>query len=357
MQPLDDMPHPTPVAEPQLSKGPPPLTITNVNPLEHADAIKQLFLTHERPEFPTFFDRAYPEAVAEGANGWVGRDAAGRICAYVAQFPRRFGFGDRVVRGALLGNLMVATAYRTFFPGVALMRRAVTDLRESGAADFAYGDPNELARPVAEAAGLRKVGTLRRFVLPLTDRRAAIGLGIRAYRAVKRWQTRALPLVATERRPGDEPNPADLFPLGDPQSLRPLRTTSIYRGRLAGYPAPGDRWFACFRKDSPGALVGRALVRGPDAQGVATLCVWECEPLARLSSQLMALGDHLRERGAERLEVYVMVGSRAERKFRRAAFLPREELVTVIARGFTTVGSEVVAAAAGWRILPVDLDR
>jgi hypothetical protein len=351
------MTHQTPVAAERGGKGTAPLTITRVNPLDHAEAIKQLFVTHERPEFPAFFDRAYPEAVAEGANGWVGRDAAGRICGYVAQFPRRFAFGDQVVRGALLGNLMVATAYRTFFPGVSLLRRAVTDLRESGTVDFVYGDPNELARPVAEAAGLREVGALRRFVLPLSDRRAAIGLGIRAYRVVKRWQTRAVPLVASEGRRGDEPAPTNLSPVGDPRSLRPLRTPSIYRGRLAGYPAPGDRWYAIRQDAAQGALVGRALVRGPDAHGVAILCVWECEPLTRLSAALVTLGDHVRERGAERLEVYVMAASRAERDFRRAGFLLREEFVPVLARAFTTLGSEVVAAAAEWRILPVDLDR
>ena len=98
-------------------------------------------------------------------------------------------------------------------------------------------------------------------------------------------------------------------------------------------------------------------MRGPDGHGVATLCVWECEPLARLSAQLMTLGDRLRERGAERLEVYVLAASQAEREFRRAGFLPREEQVRVLARPFTPLGSEVVAAAAGWRILPVDLDR
>lgn len=349
--------HQMPVAAERAGKSAAPLTLSCVNPLDHADAIKELFLTHERPEFPAFFDRAYPQAVAEGACGWVGRDESGRVCAYVAQFPRRFAFAGQAVRGALLGNLMVATAYRTFFPGVSLLRRAVTDVRESGAADFMYADPNEPARPVAEAAGLRTLGALRRFVLPLADRRLGVGLGIRAYRVVKRWQTRILPLVAAERLPGEEPSPEDLVPVGDPQSLRPLRTTSIYRGRLAGYPAPGDRWFAFHQKDSPAVLVGRALVRGPDPQGVATLCVWECEPVARLSALVTTLGDQLRERGAARLEVYVMAASRAEREFRRAGFLPREELVPVLARPFTPLGSEVVAAAAGWRMLPVDLDR
>jgi hypothetical protein len=71
----------------------------------------------------------------------------------------------------------------------------------------------------------------------------------------------------------------------------------------------------------------------------------------------MTLGDQLRERGAQRLEVYVMAASRAEREFRAAGFFPRHEVVPVLARAVTTLGTEAVAAAAEWRILPVDLDR
>ncbi len=335
----------------------PPLTFTCVNPLDHADEIKQLFLAHERPEFPAFFDRAYPEAVAAGACSWVGRDDRGRICSHVVQFPRRFVFAGHAVRGALLGNLMVATAYRTFWPAVALLRRAVSDVRESGPVDLAYADPNALARPVAEAAGLRKVGALRRFVLPLADPRPGIGLGIRVYRLLTRWQVRATPLLATARRPGDEPQVADLLPVGEPRSLRPLRHMSLYGARLAGYPTPADRWYAFHRRGAQGALVGRALVRGPDPQGLAALCVWESEPIALLSSLLTALGDQLREIGTRRIEVHVMTASRAENEFRRAGFFPREEDVPVIARPFTALGAEVVGAVPEWRILPVDLDR
>jgi len=40
------------------------LTITTVNPLEHAVDIKRLFVTYGRPEFPAFFARAYGPAVA-----------------------------------------------------------------------------------------------------------------------------------------------------------------------------------------------------------------------------------------------------------------------------------------------------
>ena len=89
-----------------------PLSIACVNPLDHAAEIKQLFVAHERPEFPAYFDRAYPDAVADGARSWVGRDAAGRICAHAVQFPRRFWWGRHLVRGALLGN-RIACAWAT----------------------------------------------------------------------------------------------------------------------------------------------------------------------------------------------------------------------------------------------------
>jgi hypothetical protein len=333
------------------------LAVSCVNPLDHAAEIKDLFVTHERPEFPAFFDRAYPAAVAAGAYSWVGRDESGRIQAHVVQFPRRFTFGARTVRGALLGNLMVARPYRTFWPGVSLMRRAVTDLRDAATADFLYADPNELARPVGEAAGLRRVAELRRCVLPLGDRRPAVGAGIRAYRALWRWWAGAAPLIATERAPSGEPGPEDLAPLGAAHALRPVRDPSLYRSRLGGYPTRSDRWYVFHRDESPHTLVGRALVRGPNALGEAVLCVWECEPLSLLGSLLTALGDRLHALGGARVESYVMPGSRVEREFRRAAFLPREEVVPLLARPLTTLGSEVVEMASEWRILPVDLDR
>src|SRR5260370_26517878 len=96
----------------------PPLTFTCVNPLDHADEIKQLFLAHERPEFPAFFDRAYPEAVAAGARSWGGRDDRGRVCSHLGQVSRRFLFPGHAGRRAPFGDLMVPTALRTFCAAV-----------------------------------------------------------------------------------------------------------------------------------------------------------------------------------------------------------------------------------------------
>ena len=349
------MTHQTPIGTERGSPRAAALTITRVNPLEHADEIKRLFLAHERPEFPAFFDRSYAAAVAEGAWSCVGRDDSGQLRAHIVQFPRRMTFDGRAVRGALLGNLMVATAHRTFWPGATLMRRLVTELQQSGSVDLLYADPNEAARPVAEAGGMRYVGSLRRFVLPLTDRRPGIGFAVRMYRRVKRLQATALPLLVTEQ--GPDHAPAAIVPVGDARSLRPVRTEAIYRGRLAGYPAPGDRWYVCRQRGATGGPVGRALTRGPDARGVVALCAWDCEPLTLLSSMLMALGDQLRQRGGERLEAWIMGASRAEGEFRRAGFLPREEQVPIVARAFTPLGTEVVGAVPEWRVLPVDLDR
>ena len=59
-------------------------TIAAVNPLEQAEQIKQLFVTHERPEFPAFFDRAYTAGVRAGGASWVGRDRAGEIVMHVS---------------------------------------------------------------------------------------------------------------------------------------------------------------------------------------------------------------------------------------------------------------------------------
>jgi hypothetical protein len=54
-------------------------TISAVNPLEHAEQIKQLFVAHERPEFAAFFNRAYAAGVPAGGGSWVGRCGFSKI--------------------------------------------------------------------------------------------------------------------------------------------------------------------------------------------------------------------------------------------------------------------------------------
>ena len=140
-------------------------------------------------------------------------------------------------------------------------------------------------------------------------------------------------------------------------SLRPVRDASLYPTRLAGYPNASDRWYTFHPPGLQGVLVGDALVRGPDRDGVAVVCVVQCEPVTLLSSVLVALARRLRETGATRLEIWVTPESRVGNAVRRAGFLPRPERVPVLAQPFTDLGVAAVAACSDWQIFPLDLDR
>src|SRR3989440_1049791 len=141
-------------------------TITTVNPLDHAEEIKRLFVTNGRAEFPQFFDRAYEVAVRAGGMSWLGRDRAGEIVMHVACFPRRFSFGARDVAGALLMNALVAEPYPSFFPARALMRRARGDIQAPGGVEFLYSDPTDAARAPPGGSRLRRGAAPRRPAWP-----------------------------------------------------------------------------------------------------------------------------------------------------------------------------------------------
>ena len=330
-----------------------------MNPLEFSAEIKQLFLAHERPEFPAFFDRTYPDAVADGAASWVGRDVQGRICAHIAQFPRPFRFGSREARGSLLANLMVAQAHRSVWPALSLVRGLLRDSREFGTVDFLYGDPNEKALAILKAVGFRSVGELRRFVLPLTDQRRSVDLGIRLYHLLGRVKAKSASLVVTAQRAGDIPAGSEPFidAATDVHALRPGARPSVFRHRLAGYPGLNDWWYTLRRRGSGGGPVGAALVRGPDSRGLSVVCALQFESLALVSSVLVSLAGALREGGAERLEISVMAGSQLAREVRRAGFVPRQDCIPVVAMPLSPLGTEAIAVGAEWRVLPVDLDR
>ena len=118
------------------------LQIRCVNPLEHAGEIKELFLANERPDFPEFFDRAFPTAVESGGKSWIGVDATGQLGLHIARFPHRFVWGEHTVVGGLLVTLMAAKPHRTVVPALTLLRLVTEDSRADGGIDFLYADPN-----------------------------------------------------------------------------------------------------------------------------------------------------------------------------------------------------------------------
>ena len=348
----------TNVADARSDRGTGGLAIKRVDPREHAAEITQLFVAHERREFPAFFDRAYRDAPVPGCTSWIGCDEDHRVQAYIAQLPAQFRLGGRAIRSALLANLMVAERYRSFWPAFALVRRVVRDAKESGTVDFLYADPNEPAQGVLQAAGFRPVGALQRFLLPLRDVRRGVDAGIRLYNLIARWRAKPTPLVLTERRGLEPPEPLEAASPVDPASLGPVRRATLYRRRLSGYPGPSDAWYRFSTPRSPQVATAEALVRTPDGEGGrATVWMLACEQVALLRSVLLALAQRLRDAGATGLHVWVMAGSRAAQEARRAGFLPREDRIPIMALPLTALGAEATAAATQWQLQLIDLDR
>jgi len=333
-------------------------TITTVNPLEHAEEIKRLFVTHGRAEFPSFFDRAYEPAVRAGGVSWVGRDRAGQLVMHVACFPRRFRFGARAVVGGLLMNALVAEAYRSFFPARTLMRRARDDIKARGDTDFLYTDPNDQARAVLEASGFRRIGTLERHVLPVSDRRWLVDGAIRLLHARTRLQ-RGL-------RTGPDPiaspaaqQAAAAFeaPWGDSPRLRPHYGNALYAARLDGYPGPRDTWFTFPQNGVGSAPAAGLLVRGPDQSGVAALHAIRRAPELPLACLIPGLVRALRAAGCARLQIVTVAESAFAAELRRVGFVARRDWAPVLAAPLTPTGEAVLGAVHQWEITDLDCDR
>jgi len=334
------------------------LTFAPVNPLECSEEIKALFLAHERPEFPAFFDRTYGDAVRDGARSLVGRDETGRLCAHIAHFPRPFRLGDRVVRASLLANLMVAKEHRTLWPALKLVRHLVSDCKRSGSIDFLYGDPNDAALSILRAVGFRPAGALRRFVAPVSDRRVIVNLGIGLYQLLRGFRGPSMGLEVRVHRATDLPTGPNVVDPAEPGSLSPAPRPAVYRHRLPGYPDAGDRWYAFHRRNASDPLAA-ILVRAPDRRGLALVGALQGMSPSLLTPVLLGLMRTLRQAGTgiERLELSVMGESRVAAAAQRAGFVPREERIPVIAMPLTGIGTEALESGAEWRLLPVDLDR
>jgi len=333
-------------------------TITAVNPLEHENDIKRLFVTHERPEFPSFFDRAYPAGVQAGGGSWVGRDRAGQVVMHVACFPQRFRFGQREVVGGLMMNALVARPYRSFFPAHSLIRRAKRDTKARGDIDFVYTDPNDQAKAVMDMCGFARVGTLTRYTLPLGDRRRLVDGAIRLFHAGARVVTWGSGGAALVGHPAAEVSTAGFeAPSGDSPRLRPYHSGARYAMRMEGYPSASDWWFTLPRNGDGGVPAAGLLVRGPHSSGVMDLQAVYRDPGLPLGGLIRGLVERLRAKGCTRLQVWTVAESRFAAELRRAGFVPREEAASIVATALTATGEAVLRSVHLWEITSLECDR
>jgi hypothetical protein len=333
-------------------------TITAVNPLDHAEDIKQLFADHERPEFPPFFDRAYAAGVEAGGVSWVGRDGAGHVVMHVACFPQRFRFGEREVVGGLMMNALVARPYRSFFPAHALIRRAKQDTQARGGIDFVYSDPNDQAKAVMDACGFVKVGSLTRYVLAVGDRRWLVDGAIRLLHAGVHVVSRSRRGTALVAHPATEFSPSCFeTPTGASPRLRAYHNGARYTARLEAYPNALDSWFTLQGNGDPGAIAAGLLVRGPDAAGVAILHAIRRDPRVPLARLVPGLVTALRSKGCTRLQVWTLAESLFADELRHVGFVSRHDAAPIVATALTPTGETVLHAAHLWEITSLECDR
>jgi hypothetical protein len=332
------------------------LEIVSVNPLERADDIKELFRAHARPEFPEFFDRAYPIAAARGALSWVGLDSRGAVVMHYARFTRRFQLnGDEVV-GGLLVNMMVAEGHRTFIPAAKLLARVVEDSTRESAIDFLYADPNERGRAVGLTFGFVTIGHLNRFVLPVSAR-GPLDLGIRAYHwARRRRRGRGAWNLVVHAAVDFDAAPYERSP-GRSGRLLSNRGSSLFAERLVGYPAAADQWLAFRQKDGGSGPRMLLLARGPAESGRVQLhAVWR-DPAVPLAPTVGPLLRWLRTVGARKVEAVALEESPLGRDLGHAGFFARGPRVPVLALALTDRGRLAVQAAPAWDLMGVDCDR
>lgn len=349
-------------SEIQLTNPPTPLPSSRlrvelVNPLEHEADIKALMAADGVAEFEDFFDRGYPDAVADGGASWVGFDETGRIQLCLTQFVHRFQFRGNVLRCGVTGNVVAARAYRTFFPAVALFKRMLSDTRERGELDFVYGDPTPAASAVSRAAKMDHVGNLDRLVLPIADVGFTRDVGARLF-------SRAPMLLGGRMAPYIRFFPAEACnletfddPRGDEDRVLPRHPLSLLRRRLRAFPGPND--FVVEVRTDASATEWDALVLLRLADDTRILSILSVRRRSNLSLRhiVPALVLLARRMGAFRLQCETLLESRMAGEFCSLGFRPRGDVLPVFVKAFTAAGDEAIANLVPWEVTTVDMER
>lgn len=335
-----------------------PLTILRVNPLDHEAGLKELMTSNGVAAFGRSFDDGYASAVRDGARSWIGVDEHGALQMNVTLFVHQFQLDGHRVAGGMLGNMMVATEYRTFFPAVALLRQVVADARTQGELDFLYGDPGPKgAQAIFRGARMRLLGNLDRFVIPLRDERWHRSIGATAYATTLRLRNLRGAARAHVARARDCDAGATMRPLEAADGLHPLHSSGLFRRRLPGWPGPDDYVVELRRgaPESPPAAIG--LLRGPEEWGIVTVHVLRRRADTPVKACVAALIGVARRLRGTRLQVETVEGSRLGRSLIEGGFTPRGDHVPIFGAAFTPLGESALDAFDRWELTGVDMER
>jgi len=333
------------------------LTIRRANPLQHAESLKTLMLSHEHKQFESFFDRGYADVVDKGGASWIGFDAAGEAQMNVTLFRHDFVMGDRTLSAGMLGNMMAAKAYRTFFPMISLIKQLLREVHAEGKLDFLYTDPNPGATAIVKATKLSHVADTDRYVIPLGDESLLKHIAARAYSMSVRLRFRGATAAMEEHASAAFDAESFLFPSESSPRVRPIHTIAQYQRRLANYPGSAYRWFT-FKLDRRSATPDAAiLLHGPAGTGLATIYGVRRKPGTPIGALIPPLAKVLRREGARRLQIEVVRDGELAQELEAVGFKARNDFVPVYTYPITPAGIEAVNAVKQWEITGFDMER
>jgi hypothetical protein len=321
--------------------------IEEINPLMRAADIKALFLRNSRSEFPAWFDRAYHISVEKGGKSWI-MLSDGVIVGHLAAHPSRFTLGEIPVRGALLSNLLVDPAFRTFFPVVKLIREAVRALKHDGI-DFVYSDPDtEEAAAVCQAAGMKQSGTLNRFIFAFGANNPLLSIPMRTYAGLRRFRHGGIQARVINVRDAAA-RTLTVSPMSD---LSPTRHDKLYSMRLGTLDAKDFLGFQLLNK--AGGQVGVALLRLNG--NAATVVSLRCEGLASVPSSVAALGTALQRMDVIRMSIRVIQNTPYAAALVRGGFIRRNDPRFVMTSGLSDTGRAAATAMGVSAVEKIDMD-
>ncbi len=327
------------------------LTVQRVDPQAVADPIKSLFIANDNPGAALWFGRTFGPATPRGASAWISTEKEGRIVAHVAVLPMRVLHEGRELSGAVFCNLMADKEHRTFYPILAVVKRAVKDLRSAGL-DFLMTNPsNPGAVAVMKGAGVTLVATHNRFVCPLGDPRLGVDLLAWAHLQARRLTA---PRVKVRQVPPAVAAEWTVRNVARVATVTALRSPEQYAQRHHGFGSPDDLGFIL--RDSRGREVGAAIVRLDRAEASAGLITLRCSAASLIPGSVVALGLALRAHGVRRLSALAVEGSSFARGLLRGGAIARNEPWAIVGVGFTVPGRAAMAAIRDSDIERVDLD-
>jgi hypothetical protein len=326
-------------------------TVERRDPVEIADGVRALFLANESPGAATWFDRTFLGSSPLQGSSWVSCDPNGKVLAHITAIESRLVHAGRELRGAVLCNLMADQAHRTFFPILAVVKRAVHDLRNDGL-DFAMTtSSNPGAVAVVKAAGVRQVATHQRFMLPLGDSRFPVDLLAGLHLLARRSLTRR----AVARRV-DAAVAAEWLLQVDATiaAVSAKRAAGQFEQRHEAFGGPHDRGYLLL--DRRGTEVGAAVIQTAPTDATALVISLRCRSADALPGSVLAIGAALRADGLRRLSLLAVEGSAVARGFVRGGCLQRHEPCVIAGIGFTDAGRAAMAAVGDSDLERMDFD-